>query len=181
MRMMVAIVVILLCGAVGGTVLIVEGIPRKGNIDNAEYLQAIEIKEYEGIDLSSIVDFRENSIKGPQYVDMDSYSLKVSGLVESPIARSRDVSQGITISDGVTAAVARSRDVSQGITISDGVSAAVARSRNVSQGITISDGVVSVRLTGACGGCPMATMTLKNGIERIIREEVPEVKEVVAL
>jgi len=46
--------------------------------------------------------------------------------------------------------------------------------------VEVKDGVVSVRLTGACGGCPMATMTLKNGIERIIREEVPEVKEVVA-
>lgn len=47
--------------------------------------------------------------------------------------------------------------------------------------VEVNDGVVSVRLTGACGGCPMATMTLKNGIERIIREEVPEVKEVVAV
>ncbi|HUU63340.1 MAG TPA: NifU family protein [Dehalococcoidia bacterium] len=47
--------------------------------------------------------------------------------------------------------------------------------------VEVEDGVVSVRLTGACGGCPMATMTLKNGIERIIREEVPEVKEVVAV
>ena len=47
--------------------------------------------------------------------------------------------------------------------------------------IEVNDGVVSVRLTGACGGCPMATMTLKNGIESIIREEVPEVKEVVAV
>jgi Fe-S cluster biogenesis protein NfuA len=47
--------------------------------------------------------------------------------------------------------------------------------------VEVNDGVVSVRLTGACGGCPMATMTLNNGIERIIREEVPEVKEVVAV
>jgi len=47
--------------------------------------------------------------------------------------------------------------------------------------VEVKDGVVSVRLTGACGGCPMATMTLKNGIERVIREEVPEVKEVVAV
>lgn len=41
--------------------------------------------------------------------------------------------------------------------------------------------VVKVRLTGACGGCPMAQMTLKNGVERIIRERVPEVEEVVAV
>jgi len=47
--------------------------------------------------------------------------------------------------------------------------------------IEVQDGVVSLRLTGACGGCPMATMTLRNGIERIIKEEVPEVKEVVAV
>jgi Fe-S cluster biogenesis protein NfuA len=40
------------------------------------------------------------------------------------------------------------------------------------------DGVVSVRLTGACGGCPMSTMTLKMGIERTLREQVPEVERV---
>ncbi len=47
--------------------------------------------------------------------------------------------------------------------------------------VEVKDGVVSVRLTGACGGCPMASMTLKDGIERAIREEVPEVKEVIAV
>lgn len=41
------------------------------------------------------------------------------------------------------------------------------------------DGIVSVRLTGACGSCPMSTMTLKMGIERTLREKMPEVKEVV--
>ncbi|MFO8059779.1 MAG: NifU family protein [Bacillota bacterium] len=44
--------------------------------------------------------------------------------------------------------------------------------------VDIDDGVVSVRLTGACVGCPMASMTLKNGVERILKQEVPEVKEV---
>jgi len=43
------------------------------------------------------------------------------------------------------------------------------------------DGVVKVKLSGACGCCPMSVMTLKMGIERIIKEEVPEVKEVVAV
>jgi Fe-S cluster biogenesis protein NfuA len=43
------------------------------------------------------------------------------------------------------------------------------------------DGVVKVKLTGACGSCPMSQMTLKMGIERVIKQEVPEVKEVVAL
>jgi len=43
------------------------------------------------------------------------------------------------------------------------------------------DGVVKVRLTGACCGCPMSSMTLKNGVERIIKKEVPEVKSVEAV
>ena len=43
------------------------------------------------------------------------------------------------------------------------------------------DGVVKVKLTGACGGCPMSQITLKSGIEKVIREEVPEVKEVIAV
>lgn len=42
------------------------------------------------------------------------------------------------------------------------------------------EGVVRVRLTGACSGCPMASMTLKTGIEKILKEEVPEVKRVEA-
>ncbi|MFA5629413.1 MAG: NifU family protein [Dehalococcoidales bacterium] len=41
------------------------------------------------------------------------------------------------------------------------------------------DGIVEVRLTGQCAGCPMSTITLKNGIERILKQEIPEVKEVV--
>ena len=43
------------------------------------------------------------------------------------------------------------------------------------------DGVVSVRLTGACGGCPMAQMTLKNGIEHYLKQEVPQVSSVVGV
>lgn len=44
--------------------------------------------------------------------------------------------------------------------------------------VDIVDGVVKVRLQGACHGCPMSQMTLKNGIERLLKQEVPEVKEV---
>jgi len=40
------------------------------------------------------------------------------------------------------------------------------------------DGIVRVQLTGACKGCPMSQMTLKNGIERFVKSEVPEVKSV---
>jgi len=44
--------------------------------------------------------------------------------------------------------------------------------------VDVKDGIVQVRLQGACSGCPMSQMTLKNGIERIIKQEVPEVKSV---
>ncbi|MBP7230699.1 MAG: NifU family protein [Syntrophaceae bacterium] len=43
------------------------------------------------------------------------------------------------------------------------------------------DGVVKVKLTGACRGCPMSQMTLKMGIEKIIKQQVPSVKEVVSV
>ncbi len=43
------------------------------------------------------------------------------------------------------------------------------------------DGVVKVKLVGACAGCPMSQMTLKMGVEKLLKQEVPEVKEVVAL
>lgn len=43
------------------------------------------------------------------------------------------------------------------------------------------DGVVKLKLTGACGGCPMSQMTLKMGIEKLLKEEIPEVKEVIAV
>jgi len=47
--------------------------------------------------------------------------------------------------------------------------------------VDVSDGVVKVRLTGACGGCPMSALTLKMGIERILKQQIPEVKEVIAI
>jgi len=43
------------------------------------------------------------------------------------------------------------------------------------------DGVVKLKLTGACVGCPMSQMTLKMGIEKELRREIPEVKEVVGI
>ena len=42
-----------------------------------------------------------------------------------------------------------------------------------------SDGIVKVKLVGACLGCPMSQMTLKMGIGRVLRKEIPEVKEVI--
>ncbi|MHB8104374.1 MAG: NifU family protein [Dehalococcoidales bacterium] len=47
--------------------------------------------------------------------------------------------------------------------------------------VSIEGGTVKVKLVGACAGCPHSAMTLKNGIERILKQEVPEVKEVVAV
>jgi Fe-S cluster biogenesis protein NfuA len=47
--------------------------------------------------------------------------------------------------------------------------------------IDVSNGIVKVKLTGACGGCPMASMTLRHGIERALKEKVPDVKEVIAV
>ena len=47
--------------------------------------------------------------------------------------------------------------------------------------VDVKDGIVSVRLTGHCAGCPMSTMTLKNGIERILKEQITDVKQVVAV
>ncbi len=44
--------------------------------------------------------------------------------------------------------------------------------------IDVTNGVVKVRLQGACAGCPMSQMTLKNGIERILKEKIPAVKSV---
>lgn len=44
--------------------------------------------------------------------------------------------------------------------------------------VDVEDGIVKVRLTGACGGCPMSQMTLKMGIERVLKQEIPEIKEV---
>jgi len=49
-----------------------------------EELEPTEIREYEGEKLSSVNSFRENSIKGPQNIDIESYQLKVNGLVENP-------------------------------------------------------------------------------------------------
>lgn len=44
--------------------------------------------------------------------------------------------------------------------------------------VGVEGGIVKVRLQGACAGCPMSQMTLKNGIERILKEEIPEVESV---
>ena len=47
--------------------------------------------------------------------------------------------------------------------------------------VDFKDGLVKVRLQGACSGCPMSQMTLKNGIERFLKEEIPEIISVESL
>ncbi len=47
--------------------------------------------------------------------------------------------------------------------------------------VDVEEGVVKVKLTGACGSCPMSQMTLKRGVEARLKAQVPEVKEVVAV
>jgi Fe-S cluster biogenesis protein NfuA len=47
--------------------------------------------------------------------------------------------------------------------------------------VSVEDGTVKVKLVGACAGCPMSKLTLKNGIEKILKQEIPEVKEVISV
>jgi Fe-S cluster biogenesis protein NfuA len=47
--------------------------------------------------------------------------------------------------------------------------------------VAVEGGVVKLRLKGSCAGCPVAEVTLKQGIERLLKEQIPEVKEVVAV
>ena len=58
--------------------------------DETKTLENVEIREYEGEDLSSINAFRENSIKGPQYIDAENYTLTVSGLVNNELQLTYD-------------------------------------------------------------------------------------------
>jgi len=62
----------------------VNGCGAERSIDRTEELLPVEIREYEGTNLSSVDDFRENSIEGPQQVDAESYRLNITGLVENP-------------------------------------------------------------------------------------------------
>ena len=53
-------------------------------MEETDNLEPVEIREYEGIDLSSVNEFSENSIKGPQSIDVESYSLNITGLCQEP-------------------------------------------------------------------------------------------------
>ncbi|NQT73008.1 MAG: molybdopterin-dependent oxidoreductase [Chloroflexi bacterium] len=67
-----------------------EGDEAEEEYQEPEILEPVEIEEYEGKDLSSIDDFRENSIKGPQYIYIEDYALQVSGLAANPASYTYD-------------------------------------------------------------------------------------------
>ena len=70
--------------ALSGILIAMNGCVGDRGMDKPEELEPVEVREYEGIELSSADDLRENSIKGPQHVDIESYQLKITGLVENP-------------------------------------------------------------------------------------------------
>ncbi|MFC1908151.1 molybdopterin-dependent oxidoreductase [Chloroflexota bacterium] len=63
--------------------LVANGCKSDTGPNDTKELESIEIREYQGENLSSVDDFRENSIKGPQYVDIEGYHLEITGLVET--------------------------------------------------------------------------------------------------
>ncbi len=80
--MRIAILFVTVVGVIGASV--VAAILLTGRGSSPVELSAAEVRQYQGEDLSSINDFRENSIKGPQYVDGEAYRLEVTGLVGNP-------------------------------------------------------------------------------------------------
>lgn len=76
-----ALLVSFLCGMVAFSI---AGCSSQLEENEVPSLETIEIKEYQGENLSSITDFRENSIAGPQYIDKEKYRLAVTGLVDNP-------------------------------------------------------------------------------------------------
>jgi len=70
--------------AVLAILFIIGGCTMDSGTDKTTELEGVEVREYEGEDLSSIDEFIENSIKGPQYVDISDYRLRITGLVENP-------------------------------------------------------------------------------------------------
>jgi DMSO/TMAO reductase YedYZ molybdopterin-dependent catalytic subunit len=64
------------------------GCPANTQTSGGGTLPPTEVREYQGENLSSVNDFRENSIKGPQYVDIENYQLEITGLVANPTSYS---------------------------------------------------------------------------------------------
>jgi DMSO/TMAO reductase YedYZ molybdopterin-dependent catalytic subunit len=69
---------------------VMQGCTGMMNTEKARELEAVEIKNYQGEKLGLITSFNENSIKGPQYVDISAYRLKITGLVNNPMSYTYD-------------------------------------------------------------------------------------------
>jgi len=69
---------------------VMQGCTGTMNPEKARELEAVEIKNYQGDKLGSITSFNENSIKGPQYVDISAYRLKITGLANTPMSYTYD-------------------------------------------------------------------------------------------
>ena len=80
--MRISVVVALVLALLGASISV--AVVRSGRGASPIRLPSAEVREYQGENLSSINDFFENSIKGPQYVDQDTYRLEISGLVGNP-------------------------------------------------------------------------------------------------
>ena len=85
----IPVAVIVFAAAIAGIVFSINKAGFTGGVIPEE-LQSVEVREYQGKNLSSVNDFRENSIKGPQYVDIATYELEVTGLVEKPLTFTYD-------------------------------------------------------------------------------------------
>ena len=68
----------------------ITGVVAFGPDSKVEQLEGVEVREYKGENLSSINNFRENSIKGPQHVDIDKYNLEITGLAGKPTSYTYD-------------------------------------------------------------------------------------------
>jgi len=86
----IIIAIILVAGAIAAIFMIMPGIFPGMRGDNITSLTPVEVREYQGERLSSIADFRENSIRGPQYINRSAYMLELSGLVSRPLSLSYD-------------------------------------------------------------------------------------------
>jgi DMSO/TMAO reductase YedYZ molybdopterin-dependent catalytic subunit len=84
------LLVILLLSVIVGAALVESRVLTNLAPSETNTLNSVEIKEYQGQKLGSIDDFRENSIKGPQYIDLSTYRLVATGLVENETAYTYD-------------------------------------------------------------------------------------------
>ena len=83
-------VAVILCFTLATVLVAANGCKSDTGLDETKDLESVEIREYQGENLSSVNDFRENSIKGPQQVDIEDYHLVITGLVENPQAYTYD-------------------------------------------------------------------------------------------